>query len=778
MGLGAILDFQSRDAVKNMNKAQAGTFRLQTGLQNAGIAARTAAGTIAKFGLALVPVGAALGVGVKKALDWETGMARIGTLLTGPDLERLPQISREMGELTRQYGVAASTMQEGMFQAISASVPATKSMEFMTVAAKAAVGGFTDMNVAVDGLTNVINAYGLSVDRAEEVASAFFVSNRFGKTTFDELAQSLGQVSPLAAKLDVDFRQLSAVIAGVSKQGIVTAEVVTGLRAAFTNLMQQQPRAIKMAKKIGIEWGVAGMKAAGGFVPFLEEITRKAKGNVSVMQRMFRSVEGLKVVLALTSKVGMATYTQSMEDMATRSVQLQEAFAKVEQKTKHQLRRLGANFSSLAKDVGTELLPVVREAANALGDMVDTLRANPRELRGAMRSLATGLRSALQTAKKTMGWLRDNLETILAVSKQLVSTWIKFKALQIGMGLAQAGAGAFQFAQVVSAQGLAGALGMLKTETVKTAGKMKILGIATTGGIATMRGLPVDLSAFSGALGGAAKSTRRMFWVGPKMGVGAAGTIFGPIGKASLTFGNTLLVAAAGMVGWEIGQWLNSLGADELVYRGLRKLLGEGGETPAERQAATRRQEAASLAAQRRRRLLRAAERMAFAEGAKQKIGDVLAEQAPGPSVDVIMERTLAKTQGQVRRLRSAVAKGKVPTEFAGMGQREREQFRALVQDIQKGAYETVLPGVRESVGDIPKLLEAIDRLNGTVKETADKETTVNVDMDGRKLAKGLGRNAARTNARGGSGRQFSAAERNRILRSGVEVLRVAPGTV
>ncbi|MFH1569626.1 MAG: phage tail tape measure protein, partial [Gemmatimonadota bacterium] len=568
-----------------------------------------------------------------------------------------------------------------------------------------------------------------------------------------ELASSLGQVTPQAAKLEIGYRALSAAVAAVSKQGIVTSEVVTGLRMALTNVTKATPKATKAAKKFGVDFSEAGLKAAGGMFPFFKQLVEKTGGSVTALGQFFESTEAVKTVLALTSKTGAATFLQAMADMESGVQHTDAAFRKVEATTGFQVRRMQADFSSLMRTVGTELLPVVREAANALSEMLGSVQDDPRAIRTTMRELAGGLRKVLATAKEAVGWVRDNFDRLIAVGKQLISTWLKFKALQIGMGLGQAVAGGVGFINVMGSQGIGAAFGMLRSNTVQTAGQMRSLGKVIGPGIVSMRGLPVDVSDLKGEL---------------KTGVS----------KFSWGLG----VAGAAMAGWEIGQWLNAIGADELVYRGLRGMFGGGGTTLGEASKAERVQSKAQVRAQQERRLLRQVDKLGVdlsKYGVQGEISPRIGAQGNlisslrVPGMQSALAATLVKTASQVGRLRSGVAAGKLAPEFAGMGKREREEFGALVRDIRKGAYDDVLAGVGTSLGkggrDVDKLLAAFEKL---ATRDVNVNSNVQVDVDSRSLAKGLGRAKARENARGAAGRRYTAAERNRILRSGVEIIR------
>jgi len=738
-GLGAILDFQSRRGTEKLTEMQKAAQGLRLGLQDVGGTLRTTAGTVTKFALALAPLGAAIGLGVRNAMRWEEGMARIGTLLAGPDLARLPKLSADMDRLTTSFGLGADTVQEGMFQAISASVPFAKSTDFMKVAAQAAVGGFTEMNVAVDGLTNVLNAYGLDASEAARVSDAFFVANKRGKTTFGELAASLGKVTSTARPLGVTYQDLSAAIATVSKTGIVTQEVVTGLKAAFTNLIKPTADAEKEAQRLGIALGPEAIKAAGGFVPFMQMLAAKTKGNVGSMSALFGSVEALNTVLAMTSESGIKDLAEGLAEIQGQSGQTAAAFRLVEQTGAFQMRQTGAILTSLGRRIGDAFVPVIRDIGRIGSQVSAWLDANKPRVDAFVRTVGQYARDAFDAAKSGLGWVVQHGETLLAIAKQLLSTWLKIKAAQLAIGGARAVVGLGR----VLAQGPGGILAALLGgggAAEQAAGGLKALGQATTE---------------------AAAQTRKLFGFGPTVAMGKAGTLFGPLTLGVSKLATGFSFAGAALAGWEIGQWLNSFGADELVAGLLRKMFGGGGPSPRERDDLVKRQEASSLAAQ---RALRLGGVLGYSLGfAPEALGQNTATVQPHVTQVVAAARTI---MGQgVQSDMQSVGERLANEMFGGISPRQAQDVEAVLRDVAKGGYGKNIWGFTEA--DADAFAEAIRPLLN-VSVSPD----VSVNVDGREIARATGRQAAQDNARGvHEGRLYSPAERTRILRSGVAVI-------
>ena len=100
------------------------------------------------------------------------------------------------------------------YQLLSAGVSdAAGIQKTLTASVKLAKAGFTDTATAVDGLTTVINAYGLSTAQAAKVADQFAQKQNDGKITIGQYAEKIGKVAPIAAALGISLEEVNAALA-------------------------------------------------------------------------------------------------------------------------------------------------------------------------------------------------------------------------------------------------------------------------------------------------------------------------------------------------------------------------------------------------------------------------------------------------------------------------------------------------------------------------------------------------------------------------------------
>jgi TP901 family phage tail tape measure protein len=173
--------------------------RLNTPIERLGALTASLA-PAAIIGLGALALGASQSV--TQANNLAVGLREVVTLTgqTGSAAEAtFGEFTSLVAGLSNEFGIAQSVLTGGLYQALSAGVPQENAFTFMQVASTAAIAGVTNVETAVDGLTTIINAFGLESSDAEAVADSMFAAVKGGKTTFDELATSIFNVGPAAA---------------------------------------------------------------------------------------------------------------------------------------------------------------------------------------------------------------------------------------------------------------------------------------------------------------------------------------------------------------------------------------------------------------------------------------------------------------------------------------------------------------------------------------------------------------------------------------------------
>ena len=357
----------SKQAIDSMRKMGNEAIKAGKQMQNAGKSISNVGSNLTKsITLPIVGVAAAA---VKMSNDFENSMAKVGTIA---DTTAVPMetLKKQVVSLSNTVGVGVSDIAEAQYQAISAGVKTANSVDFVSTAIKAAKGGFTDATTAVDGLTTVLNAYGLEASKATDISDQMLVAQNYGKTSFGDMASSMGKVIPIASSLNVSTQELFSSIAVLTKNGIGTSEAVTGLKAAYSNILKPTADASKAAKSLGLDFSAAHLSSVG-WAQFLTEIKEKTGGNAETMASLFGSTEALNSVMVLAGK-GSKDFTEALGLMGDATGATQAAYEKMLTPAERMNISITKVKNSLIQ-FGAALTPVFNKFADIIGSIGDRL---------------------------------------------------------------------------------------------------------------------------------------------------------------------------------------------------------------------------------------------------------------------------------------------------------------------------------------------------------------------------------------------------------------------
>jgi TP901 family phage tail tape measure protein len=336
-------------------------------------ALRGALDGVASAGRNLAVVGLAMGAlvvgGVAQAANFQTAMAEVSTLVD-TNVVNMAALSDQVKRLSGEYGSMPVDTAKAYYQTISAGFgDAAAATAVMTAGLQLAKGGLTDTFTAVDGLTSVLNAYGLAADDAISVSDSFFVTVKKGKTTVGELASSLGQVAALAAPAGVSLDEMNAAVAALTLGGNNTSEAVTGLRGMISAIIKPTSEAAKLAEKLGIDFSTAGVRAAGGFANWLETVREATGGSDDKLGLLFSDVQGLAAALALTGKQA-GNFAEILDEMAAKSGATAVAYNKIDAIAKAAFDKSKAKLMVAIVSAFESLLPAATMAMNAVSSVM------------------------------------------------------------------------------------------------------------------------------------------------------------------------------------------------------------------------------------------------------------------------------------------------------------------------------------------------------------------------------------------------------------------------
>lgn len=331
--------------------------------------ALSAANAIGKAFAAIITVSAAAGTAaIKSAADAESSFAKVKTMLSANS--SAGDFYDELMNVSNATGVEFGSLSEGLYQALSAGVQEDKAVEFVQSSVSLAKGGFTEIATAIDVVTTAINAYGLSIDKAQHIQDVLITTQNKGKTTVDELASSMGQIIPTANSLNVSLDQLGAMYATVTANGVATAESTTYMNSMLNEFASSSSVASKALAEAAEGTEMAGKTFSQltneGYTvaEILTKINDNAKKSGKSLVDMFGSSEAAKAAQILVDNSGK--FAENLDAMANSAGAAESAAATMMDTLNEKINKLIANAKNMLTEFGNVLMPFVAEAVDAI----------------------------------------------------------------------------------------------------------------------------------------------------------------------------------------------------------------------------------------------------------------------------------------------------------------------------------------------------------------------------------------------------------------------------
>ena len=428
------LSANSAKLTKDLDKARARTKKFGKGAKKdfngIGKSIKGVAGLLG--GLA---VGAAFKQSITDVREFGKAAGELGTL--GFDDKQLVSFTKSSRELAKTFGTDAAAQVQSYYQAVSAGAANFKEAQAIIEASnKLALGGVTDVATATDGLTTVLNSYGLETKDIGRISDTFFNTMKAGKTTVEEVARSIGKVAPLASKLGISFEETGAAIAQITKGGLSTSESVNGLKAALSNIIKPSKDAMLLADELGIAFNAQALEAEG-LIPFIEKVSKATGGSVDQMSKLFGSIEGVNVVLAVATNEGK-DFAETLDGIENGAGATDDAVGKMKKTLDFRLNTVNAQFKDLSITFGKsfvpileKMVPIILDVVGGLADFIEkepdlAVLATTLGLVGIGIGLVGGPITAAVIAIGAIAYAFENWEEIVKSIKKSFEEFVKF----------------------------------------------------------------------------------------------------------------------------------------------------------------------------------------------------------------------------------------------------------------------------------------------------------------------------------------------------------------
>ena len=315
------------------------------------------------------PLVAAGSAATKYADEYEDSAAKLQTLVDDGTIS-MEDMQARVRKVSDETGISAHDANDAMYQYVSATQDVDGATDGFVISAKSAVGGFTDVTTAIDGLTTIMNAYHLKgTDNMSDIADKMLMTQNKGKTTFGELSQYLGQVVSTAYSANMSLDELLGSTATLTANGMQTSAALTGIKAALSNIISPTDDAKAAAEALGIQWDAAALQEKG-WIGLLEDVRNSME-------------ESAPEYLELADQA--KEYTEQLEKLT----QTQEANTSTIDNLTAENDRLKKQMKSVKETSGSssDEYKALSEQYDANADKIKALKKENKELASSQKDL-------------------------------------------------------------------------------------------------------------------------------------------------------------------------------------------------------------------------------------------------------------------------------------------------------------------------------------------------------------------------------------------------------
>ena len=258
-------------------------------------------------------------------------------------------------DICKQIAIAPEEAAKALYQIESAGHHGADGLNVLEQAAKGAIGGVTETEVAADAITTILNSYKMEAKEAAHINDLLFTTVRLGKTTYGELGRVIAQVTPVASAYGVAIEDVLAAIASLTKSGTKTSIAVRQVRDAIT------------ATTASLGDGTFQTRT---FLEAMDEVAEKTKGSESALKSDLSKLSAMNAVLALTGK-NAAAAKQDFMDMLNSEGAATAAYEKMADTAGNASIRLRNNFFAYFMPIGDEIRSMSKSIAESMNEAFD-----------------------------------------------------------------------------------------------------------------------------------------------------------------------------------------------------------------------------------------------------------------------------------------------------------------------------------------------------------------------------------------------------------------------
>ena len=284
--------------------------------------------------------------------SFDNSMKEVSTILTDMSDGAIYEFTEGIENMSVTFGKSVEDLSKGFYDILSAAVEAEKAMQLLNIATKASVAGLTDVEVAVDTLTSIMNSYGKTVSQMDNISDQLFQTVVRGKLVFEDLANAMGYVTPIAASLGVEFEEILAILSSVTRQGQHVDMAVRGLALLMQNIANPTKKASDAAMEYGVQFDALTLKIKGLKYIFDDINEAMKKHGSAILPELVANMRSYRVAAAAVSDEGLLGIENDLNLLEKAAGKTDEALSKMLGSAQREAAILEESMNRLEREIG------------------------------------------------------------------------------------------------------------------------------------------------------------------------------------------------------------------------------------------------------------------------------------------------------------------------------------------------------------------------------------------------------------------------------------------
>jgi TP901 family phage tail tape measure protein len=360
------------------------------------------------------PLVAAGGAAIKMAASFDKSMTKIKTLV-GLAGDEVDAVRGQVMQMAKDTGSSADEAADALFFITSAGLELDDAMGVLNASLKASAIGLGDVATVADSATSAMNAYGKEALNAEMATDVLTNTVRLGKLSSEELAGSIGQVIPIASNLGVQFHEVGATLAAMSRTGTNAATASMQLKNILISILKPSKEGAETLEAMGLSSQKLRQQIKDeGLLSVLTTLKGRFEENEDAQAKVFGSSRALMGVMDLLGK-GFKDTERIFADMADSAGVTAEAYNELQNSAEFKLRKAMTEVKETFRETGAVLMEALLPAIVSAGKFIKQLFERFNNLSGSTQKfigVATMIGAVLGPVLIVFGTLISALGTI------------------------------------------------------------------------------------------------------------------------------------------------------------------------------------------------------------------------------------------------------------------------------------------------------------------------------------------------------------------------------